>query len=59
MPNHRAVQFLDLNTASTRYVRLEVLSTWADNPNMNHYQLLGIDEAWFIADHVHLDPAPG
>jgi hypothetical protein len=52
MPNHRGVQFLDLNLPSVRYVRLTVLSTWAENPNMNHYRLLGIDELWFTSENV-------
>ncbi|HEU4426342.1 MAG TPA: alpha-L-fucosidase [Pilimelia sp.] len=58
LPNHRGVQFLDLNVASTRYVRLDVLSTWAENPTMNHYRLLGVDEVWFVADNVRrpIDP---
>lgn len=54
MSNHRGVQFLDLNLPGVRYVRLEVLSTWAENPNMNHYRLLGVDEVWFTAENVRL-----
>ncbi len=40
----RGVQFVDLNIASTRYVRLEVVNTWAASSASRFYKRLGIDE---------------
>jgi alpha-L-fucosidase len=40
----RGVQFIDLNIASTRHVRLEVVNTWAASSASRFYKRLRIDE---------------
>jgi alpha-L-fucosidase len=46
LPNRRGVAFIDVPSASTRYVRLEVDSTYAASTDTARYQLLRIDESW-------------
>ncbi|MFD9896239.1 alpha-L-fucosidase [Amycolatopsis sp. NPDC059027] len=46
LPSHRGVQFLDLPTATKRYVRVQVTSTWAASSDTKRYRQLRIDEAW-------------
>jgi len=52
MPSRRAVQFVDLNLASTRYVRLNVSSIWAGSGAPNYYKKLRIDELWLGSDYA-------
>ncbi|MGI8335073.1 alpha-L-fucosidase [Actinomadura scrupuli] len=40
----RGVRFIDLDTARTRYIKLEVTTTWAAQSVPNHYRKLAIDE---------------
>jgi len=52
MPSHRGVQFVDLNPAAfARYVKLEVLNTWAAPTAPNYYLKLRIDEMWLGWGH--------
>jgi hypothetical protein len=44
LPSHRGAQFIDLNVASARYVRLTMTGTWATAGNSKNR--IGIDEAW-------------
>jgi alpha-L-fucosidase len=44
LPSHRGVQFIDLNVASARYVRLTMNGTWATAGKSKNK--IGIDEAW-------------
>jgi alpha-L-fucosidase len=52
MPSHRGVQFVDLNPVRfNRFVRLEVLNTWAAPTAPRYYQKLQIDELWLGWGH--------
>ncbi|MGC9666174.1 discoidin domain-containing protein [Planosporangium sp. 12N6] len=46
MRSARAVQFIDLNVARARYVRLTVTTTWATETLPEYYKKLRIDEMW-------------
>ncbi|UIX29735.1 discoidin domain-containing protein [Streptomyces sp. GQFP] len=46
LPSHRGIQVIDLTAADTRYVRLEIDSTWAAATDTTRHQRLRIDEAW-------------
>jgi alpha-L-fucosidase len=46
LPSHRGVQFIDLPATTTRYVRLEVDSTYAASSDSTRYKRLRIDESW-------------
>ncbi|UKY47732.1 discoidin domain-containing protein [Streptomyces inhibens] len=47
LPSHRAVSFIDLPaTTTTRYVRLEVRSTYAAASDATRYRRLRVDETW-------------
>ncbi|MDJ0346230.1 discoidin domain-containing protein [Streptomyces sp. H10-C2] len=46
LPNHRGVAFIDVPSAATRYVRLEVDSTYAASTDTARYKLLRLDETW-------------
>jgi hypothetical protein len=46
LPDRRGVAFVDLPAATTRYVRLEVDSTYAASSDTTRYKLLRIDESW-------------
>ncbi|WP_342354226.1 discoidin domain-containing protein [Streptomyces inhibens] len=47
LPSHRAVSFIDLPaTTTTRYVRLEVRSTYAAASDTTRYRRLRLDETW-------------
>ncbi len=61
MPSRRAVQFVDLNIASTRYVRLNVTSIWSGSGAPNYYKKLRIDEMWLGSDFAAggTTPPPG
>ena len=52
LPSHRGVQFIDLPAHDTRYVKLEVDSTWAASSDSTHYKLLRIDESWLGSAYV-------
>ncbi|RCG25939.1 alpha-L-fucosidase [Sphaerisporangium album] len=45
LPSHRGVQFVDVS-ATTRYVRLEVVNTHAASTDTTRYKRLRVDEAW-------------
>jgi hypothetical protein len=53
MPSARAVQYVNLDAlqAAYRYVKLEVLSTWAAANAPNYYRKLRIDELWVGSGH--------
>jgi alpha-L-fucosidase len=46
MRSARAVQFIDLNVASARYVRLTVNTTWATPTLPEYHKKLRVDEMW-------------
>ncbi|MFI0717398.1 discoidin domain-containing protein [Streptomyces inhibens] len=47
LPSHRAVSFIDLPAATTtRYVRLQVRSTYAAASDTTRYRRLRLDETW-------------
>ncbi|KAB2352497.1 alpha-L-fucosidase [Actinomadura rudentiformis] len=48
----RGVRFIDLDIRGARYVKLEVLNTWAKPDAPNFYQRLGIDELWLGTHYV-------
>ena len=52
MPSRRGVQFIDLNVAAARYVRLTVNNTWASSSVAAYYRKLRIDEAWIGSNYV-------
>jgi alpha-L-fucosidase len=59
MPSARGVQFIDLGIASTRYVKLEVDSTWAASTSTKYYKQLRIDEIWLGSAYATAGgPAP-
>jgi alpha-L-fucosidase len=48
LPSNRGALFLNINAASTRFVRLEVDSTWATSGKAHNH--VGIDEMWLASD---------
>jgi alpha-L-fucosidase len=44
LPSYRGAQFIDLNVASARYVRLNMTGTWATSGSSHNR--IGIDEMW-------------
>lgn len=56
LPSHRGVQFVDLTAVTSRYVRVQVTSTWAGSGDSKHYKKLGIDEAWVGSDYATKAP---
>jgi hypothetical protein len=44
LPSHRGAQFIDLNVASARYIRLTMNGTWATSGSSQNR--IGIDETW-------------
>jgi alpha-L-fucosidase len=52
MASARGVRFIDLGITSTRYVRLEVDSTWAASSATKFYKKLLIDELWPGSDYA-------
>jgi len=59
MPSARGVQFIDLGIASTRYVKLEVDTTWAASTATKYYKQLRIDEMWLGSNYATSGgPAP-
>ena len=52
MESARGVRFIDLGISSTRYVRLEVDSTWAASSATKFYKKLLIDELWLGANYA-------
>ncbi|MFE7170628.1 glycosyl hydrolase family 28 protein [Streptomyces sp. NPDC057616] len=46
LPSRRGIQGIDLTAAHSRYVRLEVDTTWAASTDTTRYKRLRIDEAW-------------
>ncbi|MFI9379545.1 discoidin domain-containing protein [Kutzneria sp. NPDC052558] len=58
MPSHRGVQFIDLPASTSRYVKLEIDSTWAASSDSTHYKLLRIDDSWIGSDYVGATTPP-
>jgi hypothetical protein len=52
MESARGVRFIDLGISSTRYVRLEVDSTWAASSATKFYKKLLIDELWLGSNYA-------
>jgi alpha-L-fucosidase len=52
MPSHRGVQFVDLPATDTRFVRLEVTSTWSASSVTAFAKLLAVDDAWIGSAYV-------
>ncbi|MGC9670754.1 discoidin domain-containing protein [Planosporangium sp. 12N6] len=50
LPSHRGAQFIDLNVASARYVRLTMNGTWATAGNSKNR--IGIDELWVAGGYA-------
>src|SRR5262249_44084748 len=50
MPDARGVQFIDLNVASARFVRLTVTSTYAASSDSKPFHKLRIRELWPASD---------
>jgi hypothetical protein len=48
----RAVRFIDLGTLFTRYVRLDVISTWATGTSTKYANRLLIDQVWAGRDYI-------
>ena len=48
LPSNRGAQFINVNSASTRFVRLEIDSTWATSGSAHNH--VGIDEMWLASD---------
>jgi len=46
LPSHRGVQFVDIPATTTRYVRLEVVNTYAASTDTTRYKRLRVDETW-------------
>ena len=52
LPSHRGVQFVDLSSVSSRYVRVQVTSTWAASSDSTRYKRLRVDETWIGSDYA-------
>ena len=52
LPSHRGVQFIDLSSVSSRYVRVQVTSTWAASSDSTRYKRLRVDETWIGSDYA-------
>ncbi|SDY86327.1 alpha-L-fucosidase [Amycolatopsis xylanica] len=52
LASHRGVAFIDLSTVTSRYVRVQVTSTWSASTDTKHYKKLGIDEAWIGSSYA-------
>lgn len=52
LPDRRGVAFIDVPSASTRYVRLEVDSTYAASTDTTRYRRLRIDESWLGSSYA-------
>ncbi|CAG6392138.1 discoidin domain-containing protein [Streptomyces cocklensis] len=52
LPDRRGVAFIDVPSASTRYVRLEVDSTYAASTDTTRYKRLRLDESWLGAAYA-------
>ena len=58
MPDARGVQFIDLNVASTRFVRLTVTSTWAASTDTKHYKKLRVNDLYVASDYAGAGSPP-
>ncbi|MEV6283790.1 alpha-L-fucosidase [Kribbella sp. NPDC051770] len=60
MPSRRAVQFIDIGDQLARYVKLEVLDTWAGPQSPTYYKKLKIDEVkvGYARPQALLNPLP-
>src|SRR5205814_3676785 len=52
MPDARGVQFIDLNVASTRFLRLTVNSTWAASTDSKHYKKERINDIYVASAYA-------
>jgi hypothetical protein len=52
MPSERGIQFVDVDVAGTRHVRLNVLSTWGSPTVSAYYNKLAIDELYVVHKDV-------
>ncbi|WP_370947477.1 alpha-L-fucosidase [Amycolatopsis sp. cg5] len=52
LASHRGVAFIDLTSVTSRYVRVQVTSTWSASSDTKHYKKLGIDEAWIGSSYA-------
>ncbi len=52
LPSHRGVQFIDLSSVNSRYVRVQVTSTYAASSDGTRYKRLRIDETWLGSDYA-------
>ena len=51
MPDNRGVQFIDLNVASARFVRLTISSTWAASSDSKHFKKERINDIYVASDY--------
>jgi alpha-L-fucosidase len=58
LPNARGVQFIDLNVASARFVRLTVTSTYAASTDSKHFHKLRVNELWPASDYAGAGTTP-
>jgi len=58
LPSQRGVAFVDIPATTTRFVRLEVDTTWAASTDTTRYKLLRVDEAWVGSDYVSSGTPP-
>jgi alpha-L-fucosidase len=58
LPDNRGVQFIDLNVASARFVRLTVNSTYAASSDSKHFHKLRVDELWPASDYAGATTPP-
>ncbi len=58
LPSHRGVAFVDIPATTTRFVRLEVVSTWAASTDTTRFQRLRVDEAWIGSDYATAGTPP-
>src|SRR5688572_6712816 len=61
MPSARGVQFIDIGPQRSRYIRLEVLSTWGTPKVPEYYNKLAIDELYVGHGYPYSaeNPLPG
>jgi len=62
LPDARGVQFIDLNVASARFVRLTVNSTYAASSDSKHFHKLRVNDVYLASDYAGgsvVQPPPG
>jgi hypothetical protein len=58
LPSAKGIQFIDLDVAAARHVRLTVNSVWAAPQAPNFVNKLGIDEMYVVGEHVTASGGP-